>query len=626
VSVDTQDKHRIIDAVQAPTDLHALDDDELRIVAQELRAQIVESASRTGGHVASSLGAVDIIVALHAELDCPHDKIVYDVGHQAYAHKLLTGRLADFDTLRQEGGVSGFPNPDESPYDVHYSGHASDALSVALGLAKARDLAGGDERIVALIGDASISGGMAFEALNQIGQIRANMVIVLNDNKMSISPVVGGLARHFGEIRSTNEYREGRDFIKAQMANGGNLSRAALAFGHSAKSSAKHFFLPDTTLVYEQLGITCMAPVDGHDIAALRRVLRTALSVDGPALVHVVTRKGKGYEPAERQPELFHGVGPFNVRTGEVAPRSAGYSGVMGKQLVCEARADERIVAITAAMKEGTGLTAFADEFPERFFDVGICEEHALGLAGGLAKGGAKPVVAIYSTFLQRAIDQLIVNVALPRLDVVLCIDRAGIVGGDGVTHQGAYDLVYTRMVPGLRMLAPSDATELVDALHTALALDGPVAIRYPRGGSDVAPAYEPQLWKPGKARCLRVGDDVALLAWGSLVGQALLAAELLAAQGVEARVMDMRWAKPLDEGALCAAADTRLMVTLEEGVLCGGVGEEALAVLARHGLCVPALNLGLPDEPVPHGDPAHILHELGLDAEGIAAAVLARL
>ena len=300
MSVDTQDKHRIIDAVQAPTDLHALDDDELRIVAQELRAQIVESASRTGGHVASSLGAVDIIVALHAELDCPHDKIVYDVGHQAYAHKLLTGRLADFDTLRQEGGVSGFPNPDESPYDVHYSGHASDALSVALGLAKARDLAGGDERIVALIGDASISGGMAFEALNQIGQIRANMVIVLNDNKMSISPVVGGLARHFGEIRSTNEYREGRDFIKAQMANGGNLSRAALAFGHSAKSSAKHFFLPDTTLVYEQLGITCMAPVDGHDIAALRRVLRTALCVDGPALVHVVTRKGKGYEPAER--------------------------------------------------------------------------------------------------------------------------------------------------------------------------------------------------------------------------------------------------------------------------------------------------------------------------------------
>jgi len=438
--------------------------------------------------------------------------------------------------------------------------------------------------------------------------------------------VVGGLARHFGEIRSTSEYREGRDFIKQRMANGGPLAQSALAFGHSAKSSAKHFFLPDTTLLYEQLGITCMAPVDGHDISALRQVLRTALSINGPALVHVVTRKGKGYAPAERQPELFHGVGPFDAHSGEVAPRKGGYSDAMGKALVREARADERIVAITAAMKEGTGLTAFAQEFPERFFDVGICEEHALGLAGGLAKGGAKPVVAIYSTFLQRAIDQLVVNVALPRLDVVLCVDRAGVVGADGVTHQGAYDLVYTRMVPQMRVAVPSDAEGLADALHTALVLGGPVALRYPRGGSDELIEREPRLWELGRSRCLREGSDVALLCWGPLCAQALGAADLLAEQGVDARVVDMRWAKPLDEEAVCAAADTRLMVTVEEGVLCGGVGEEALAVLARHGLSVPTLNLGLPDRPVPQGDAAQILHELGLDAAGIAQAVLARL
>ena len=623
---------RIIDAMVHPHDLKALDNEELAIVAQEIRAQIVATTSQTGGHLASSLGAVETVVALHAELDCPPDHLVFDVGHQAYAHKILTGRLDRFDTLRQRHGISGFPTPAESPFDAHPSGHASDSLSVALGLAKARDLRGTNEHVVAVIGDASISGGMAFEALNHIGQERSRLVIVLNDNGMSIAPNVGALAHHFGNLRASNAYRDRREFLYRHLVDAGPVAQGALALLDSAKGSVKHLLLPGYSMLFEQLGITCLAPVDGHDIAALRHTLRRALDSHGPTLVHVVTHKGHGYEPAERTPELYHGVGPFDAKTGEIATSATPaptFTEVFGTTMLAEARDDRRIVAITAGMEDGTGLASFAREFPKRFMDVGISEEHAVGLASGLAAGGEKPVVAIYSTFLQRGIDQAVVDVALAQRDVVVCVDRAGLVGEDGATHQGVFDLAYLRMIPNFKILAPSDGLELESALRTALELGGPFAIRYPKGPCPVFEEEEgarAELLEPGVSRTLAEGDDIALLALGSMVGPSLKAARLLAKEGISARVVDLRWAKPLDVDAIAAAAHTGLVVTVEEGVLSGGVGEAVLGVLADRGLNVPTLRLGIPDAFVPHGARGILLHELGLDAEGIAASVIAKL
>ena len=403
---------RILDIVSSPADLKLLNDEELSILAQEVREEIITVTSQTGGHVASSLGAVEIILATHSVLDCPHDKFVFDVGHQAYAHKLVTGRLDEFRTLRSYGGLSGFPKPGESPYDVHPSGHASDSLSVALGLAKARDLADTDERIVALIGDAALSGGMAFEALNHIGQAQTPLVVILNDNEMSISRNVGALMKHLGYMRTSTQYRETRDSLQEALESRGVLGNALANFGRNVKESMKQFVIP-RSMIFEQLGILCTAPIDGHDIGLLKETLHVALQTNGPVLMHVVTRKGAGYEPAVQNPEKFHGIAPYCIETGEVKKKSGAaptYTSVFGEALVKEARRDERIVAITAAMKGGTGLDTFAEEFPERFIDAGIAEEHAVGLASGLATGGRKPIVAIYSTFLQRAVDQMIIN------------------------------------------------------------------------------------------------------------------------------------------------------------------------------------------------------------------------
>ena len=620
---------RILDIITSPADLKLLSNEELSILAGEIRHEIVTTTSKTGGHVASSLGAVEIILALHSLLDCPKDKIVFDVGHQAYAHKLVTGRLKDFGTLRTYGGLSGFPKPSESPYDVHYSGHASDSLSVALGLAEARDLAGADQKVVALIGDAALSGGMAFEALNNIGQAQTPMVIILNDNEMSISHNVGALMKHLGYMRASSQYRQARDNVQEHLESSGPVGKAITNFGRSMKESMKQFVIPHS-MIFEQLGIVCTAPIDGHNIAQLRETLRAVLNADGPVLMHVVTRKGQGYMPAVRNPEKFHGIAPYNIATGEViksgklsAPK---YTNVFGKALVAEAENNADIVAITAAMKGGTGLDEFAEKFPERFVDAGICEEHAVGFAGGLAANGKKPVVALYSTFMQRAVDQMIINVALPKLDVVFAIDRAGIVGADGPTHHGVFDLVYARMVPNMRVLAPSNEAELVHALHTALAMGGPFAIRYPRGEGEGVPLPEAaEVLPEGKGHVVREGDDVAILAFGRMVGQALGAADALAEQGVSARVVDMRWVKPLDVQAIQAAAETKLVVTVEEGVIAGGVGEGVLGEMARMGLHTPALNLGIQDAFVTQGGVGQLLHEQGLDAEGIAASVQER-
>ena len=620
---------RILDAIHTPSDLKCLTNDELDILCREIREEIVYTTSRNGGHVASSLGAVEIIVALHSVLDCPKDRIVFDVGHQAYAHKLITGRLEQFHTLRQMGGISGFPKPSESPYDAHPSGHASDSLSIAMGLAKARDLDGGDQRIVALIGDSSLSGGMAFEALNHIGQEQTPLVIVLNDNGMSISHPVGALVRHLGNLRASQRYLSTKDALQEKMEEGGRMTGSLLNFGRTMKDSMKQFVVPHTML-FEQLGIICTAPVDGHDISQLRRTFEIALGAERPVLVHVVTKKGAGYTVAEDNPELFHGVGPYDVITGEVKKKASAnpsYTSVFGNALVDEAKRDDDIVAITAAMKDGTGLARFAELFSERFFDTGITEEHAMGLAAGLASAGKKPVVALYSTFLQRALDQVIVDIALANLDVVLAIDRAGLVGDDGPTHNGMFDISYLRMIPNMRILIPSNEAELANALHSALSLKGPVALRYPRGEAEgVALPEEPETFEVGKGVVRREGDDVAILAFGRMVGQSLRAAELLQESGVQARVVDMRWAKPIDEEAVLAAAQTGLVVTVEENVVAGGAGCGVLEVLAQQGSNVPVLNLGLPDSFVEQGKVDQLFAKLGLDGEGIAQSVLSRL
>ena len=615
---------RILDAIESPSALKLLTNDELTILAGEIREEIISVTSHTGGHVASSLGAVELILACHSLMDCPHDKLLFDVGHQAYAHKLVTGRLKQFETQRSYGGISGFPKPNESPYDVHPSGHASDSLSVALGLALARDLSGTDEKIVAIIGDASISGGMAFEALNHIGQAQTPMVIILNDNEMSISKNVGALMKHFGAVRASSSYKQARDGMQEKLENSGSAGQAIVRFGRSAKDSIKQFFVPHS-MVFEQLGIPCTAPIDGHNIALLREILSIALASDGPVLVHVVTKKGYGYKPAMDNPTEFHGVGAYDPKTGKFLKHKSNpsYMDVFGEALVREAAKNENIVAITAAMKTGTGLVKFSEKYPDRFVDVGIAEEHAVAFASGLAAGGKKPVVAIYSTFMQRAFDQIITDVALTNLNVVFCLDRAGLVGEDGPTHHGVFDIAYMRMIPNMKVLTPSDEAELASALHTALALEGPVAIRYPRGaGAGVQVPEEPKTLELGKARVLREGEDVALLAWGRMVSSALVAADLLANEGINARVVDMRWAKPVDGDAILQAAKTKLLVTIEEGVVKGGAGSAALEALSARDIKAETLQLGIPDSFVGQGKVDLLLADLGLDGQGIAKSV----
>lgn len=617
---------RILDSIDAPDKLKLLTDEELGILAQEIRNEIIEVTSRTGGHVASSLGAVEIILAVHSLINSPHDRFLFDVGHQSYAHMLVTGRLNEFATLRQYQGLSGFPKPHSNAHDVHPSGHASDSLSVACGLARARDLAGRDQKIVTLIGDASLAGGMSFEALNDIGQAQTPMVIILNDNEMSISRNVGAMAMHLGSLRISQNYRKNRDTMQDFMESSlGPAGKAMVNLGKSAKESFKQFVIPNVML-FEQLGIVCTPPVDGHDITALRTTIARALESDVPVLVHVVTKKGAGYEPAEQDPSRFHGVGPYDIKTGASIKSSAQaltYTQAFTEALRREALQDDRICAVSAAMIDGTGLRAFSQEHPDRCFDVGIAEAHAVGMASGLALGGNKPVVALYSTFLQRALDQVIINVALEKLDVVFAIDRAGLVGDDGPTHHGMFDMALLRTVPGMRIIAPSNEAELMHALHTALRLEGPVAVRYPRGEAEGVPLPQDALMmKPGCALTVREGSDVSLLAFGRMVHYALQAADLLEKEGIEARVVDMRWVKPLDSEAVAKAAETRLVVTIEDGIVSGGAGAGVVEDMARQGIAAPILNLGLPDSFVEQGKVDQLFTEIGLDASGIARAV----
>lgn len=616
---------KILDTIDSPADLADLSYEQLNRLAFELRAEMIAATSLHGGHLAPSLGSVELIIALHRVLDCPRDRLVFDVGHQAYAHKLLTGRRKQFKTLRTYEGISGFPKITESEYDAHDSGHASDSLSTALGYALARDLDGSDATIAALIGDASFTGGMALEALNDIGRANTPLLIVLNDNGMSISPNVGGFSTYLAKVRMSDQYTQLRNHVEEAFNASGTLGRLLMRGGNAAKESFKQFVLPGATFL-EGFGVTYIGPVDGHDIQTLEEILRDAKELEGPVVIHAVTMKGKGYGPAEKNPALFHGVGPFDIASGTPKPKSntdPTWTQVFSDELLKLADEDSSIVAITAAMASGTGLSAFAKAYPERFFDVGIAEEHAVGMASSLALAGKKPVVAIYSTFMQRAIDQAIVNVGLQNAHVIFCLDRAGLVGDDGPTHHGVFDLVYLRMIPHMRILAPSNDEELRMALRCAVELEGPVAIRYPRGNAPVA-SDACELWQEGDAVKVRDGADGALLALGRMVDVARKVAEIAAHQGVELSIWDMRWAKPIDADALRDAARTGHVFTLEDGVITGGFGSGVLELLSDMGESCSVRRFGIPDTFVTQGSVDKLFDVLGLDAESISAEVLA--
>lgn len=621
------DSGRVLDKICAPCDLSDLDASALGRLCEEIREELVSTVSVTGGHLAPNLGVVELTIGIHRALNCPRDHIVFDVGHQSYVHKLLTGRCDSFDTLRQYGGLSGFPKRSESSCDSFDSGHASDSLSIAMGLALARDAKGADETVLAVIGDGSLTGGMAFEALNHIGHLGVRVVIVLNDNEMSISENVGALASYLARVRLDPRYQRLREGVESRLATT-SFGRVMVDAGEAVKESVKQLVVPG--MFFEELGLKYVGPIDGHDISQVEQAVSRAQAVDGPVIIHAVTRKGSGYRHAEESPDAFHGVGPFSVETGRSNGSKAvpSYTSAFSAALIREAEVNERIVAITAAMPNGTGLDRFAERFPERFYDVGIAEEHAVGLSAGLALGGCLPVVAIYSTFLQRAFDQMMMDVALQGQHVVFCLDRAGLVGEDGPTHHGVFDLTYLRSIPGMRVLAPADEIQLAEALHTAIAGEGPWAIRYPRGsgeGIDREPSAEP--WTEGQAVTVREGDDVALIAVGRMVGVARRAADLLDARGVHATVVDARWVKPVDADTIeTLAGSHRLLVTVEENTVCGGFGAAVAEVLSRRSVVVPLEMIAVPDGFVTHGAMDVLLAQIGLTADGVADAVVRRL
>ena len=609
----------LLDHIDSPADLRKLAPTDLPQLARELRDFLVNSVGQTGGHLASNLGTVELTIALHYVFDTPADRIVWDVGHQTYPHKILTGRRAAMAGLRQAGGIAGFPRRAESAYDAFGTGHSSTSISAALGMAEAFRQLGATQRAVAVIGDGAMTAGMAFEALNNAGATELPLLVVLNDNDMSISPNVGALNNYLAKLMS------GKFYAAARRASDKVLSVAPpiRELARRAEEHMKGMVTPGT--LFEEFGFNYIGPIDGHDLDVLVETLRNIRELAGPQFLHVVTKKGKGYAPAETNPCLYHGVARFDPAAG-IAEKTGGkptYTQVFGDWLCDMAAADTRLVGITPAMREGSGLVRFSQEYPERYFDVGIAEQHALTFAAGLACEGMKPVVAIYSTFLQRAYDQLIHDIALQNLPVMLAIDRAGLVGADGPTHAGSFDLSYLRCVPNMLIAAPSDENECRRLLTTAFLHNGPSAVRYPRGsGPGVAIESGLDAVEIGRGVLRRSGHGVALIAFGSLVAPALAAAEAL-----DATVADMRFVKPLDTDLLRGLAHRhRLLVTLEENAVAGGAGDAVAEALTELGLTMPILHLGLPDTFIEHGDPHKMLADCGLDAAGIEAAVRARI
>ncbi|WP_246038212.1 1-deoxy-D-xylulose-5-phosphate synthase [Geomonas terrae] len=615
----------ILDGITEPSQLKALSLRELETLAEELRARIIETCAANGGHVAPSLGVVELTIALHRVFDSPKDKIVWDVGHQAYAHKLLTGRKERFSTLRTLGGISGFPKRCESPHDSFDVGHSSTSISAGVGFAVARDLKKEHNKVLTVIGDGAMTGGLAFEALNHAGELNKDLVVILNDNEMSISENVGALSNLLSRTITSEYVHRAKKDLEAFLEGVPMFGRSVLKIAKRAEESLKTLFTPG--MLFEAFGFEYIGPIDGHDIPKLLETLENVKRFDDAVLIHVLTRKGKGYPPAEANPSLFHGVGPFDLKTGKVLKGKGGaasYTGVFGETVKRLAHEDDRIVAITAAMPDGTGLTPFAREFPDRFFDVGIAEQHAITFAAGLAAEGFRPVVALYSSFLQRGYDQLFHDVCLQDLPVTFAIDRAGVVGNDGPTHHGVFDLSYLRAVPGLTIMAPKDENELQHMLVTALSLPGPAALRYPRGNGLGVPMD--QILKPlpiGRGELLEKGKDGAIIAVGTMVQPAREAAAALAADGIELSVMNARFVKPLDADLILSLAETGFLVTLEDNVAQGGFGTAVLELLEERGVTgVKVLRLGYPDRFVEQGEQAELKSAYRLDAAGIAASI----
>jgi 1-deoxy-D-xylulose-5-phosphate synthase len=617
--------YKYLTHIDSPADLKKVPRADLPLVAEELRNYMIEVVSQIGGHLASSLGVVELTLALHYIFDTPKDKIVWDVGHQAYGHKILTGRRDRFPTLRQYGGISGFPVRDESPYDTFNVAHACTAISGALGMAVARDLKGEDFHVVAVVGDAGLTGGVALEGINNMGTLQKKVLVILNDNKMSISPNVGALAGYLTRIVHGQAYHRLTQEIEKMIVSVPRLGPRLLRLSKDIVESAKTALIPG--MVFEELGFDYVGPVNGHNLEELLTVLTQVKDKPTPILLHVVTQKGKGYELAERLPAKYHGVTQFDISTGAFrkAPAKApSYTSVFGKTMCELAAKDSRIVGITAAMCEGTGLDEFAKKFPERFFDVGIAEQHAVTFATGLACEGMRPVTAIYSTFLQRAFDEVMHDTCLMRMPVTFALDRAGIVGQDGPTHHGLYDLVYLTALPNIVVMAPKDENELRHMLYTCVELGTPAAVRYPRGNSIGVP-LEPEFKRLeiGKGELLADGKDIAILAIGSMVYPCLEAAAKLAEMGIHAAVMNARFAKPLDAELICCLArEKQFLVTAEEGTEAGGFGSLVCSLLQDNKIPASVLRIAVPDRVIPHGAPNLLHAKYGLDVDGIVNRV----
>ncbi len=643
----------LLNQIKKENDIKNIAPEDYRKLAWELRKRLVGSVSWTGGHLASNLGAVELTMALHLFLDFPKDKLIWDVGHQAYVHKLLTGRNREFRTLRRLDGISGFPKVSENPADTFNTGHSSTSISVALGMAKARDIRGGDEKVVAVIGDGALSGGMAFEALNNAEQMKSNLIIVLNDNKMSIAKNVGGMSKYLGRMRTNQKYNNLKINIEGRLNEIPNVGTTMAETIKNAKNSLKHLFVPG--MFFEEMGIIYVGPIDGHNIEGMLEALRAAARIKNrPVLIHVVTKKGKGYLPAETNPSMFHGVGAFDPKTGELAdPPERTYTDVFGEWLLEKGRECQELVSVCAAMPDGTGVKAFAEEFPNRSFDVGIAEEHAVTFSAGLVSGGLRPVVSIYSTFLQRAYDQILHDICLNRLPVIFAVDRSGIVGRDGDTHQGIFDISYLTSIPNMTVISPADGTELRKSLDFAYDWDGAVAVRYPRGAVSEAEtpeevadfvygrasiimengafcengsACENQACEgadkhAGKQEGEHAGGDFVIFAVGNMVGTAIETALLLRDDGIRCTVVNMRFVKPFDEALMRELVPRHKgMVTMEDNVAAGGFGQQAEAMLAEHGIFPERmLNISIHDTFVEHGAPAELYARYGMDAEHVA-------
>ena len=612
-------KKKVLSQIVKENDIHNIAPADYRQLAKEIRAKLVRSVSRTGGHLASNLGAVELTMALHLSFDLTKDKIVWDVGHQSYTHKILTGRKDGFEHLREYGGMSGFPKTEECEADSFNTGHSSTSISAGLGLAEAREITGQDYFVISVIGDGALTGGMAFEALNNASRMKTNFIIVLNDNNMSISENVGGLNKYLNDFRTADAYMDLKDGVVNSLSKIPVYGDRIVRKIRNAKSGIKQLFVPG--MFFEEMGITYLGPVDGSNIKAMRRAFAEAKRVRGPVLVHVLTKKGNGYVPAERHPARFHGTAPFDIETGVPLHKQskAHYTDVFSTVMKKMGEREPKLVAITAAMTDGTGLKRFRNLYPERFFDVGIAEEHAVTFAAGMAKSGLKPVFAVYSSFLQRAYDQILHDVCLQKLPVVFAIDRAGLVGKDGATHQGIFDLSYLATIPNLTIMAPKNKWELSDMLKFAIAADTPMAIRYPRGDAC-------DLWKEkrapiesGKAEVLCEGTEVALFAIGSMVETAWKVMEKLQERGISATVVNARFAAPLDKECICGLAQKhRLLVTLEENVASGGMGEHVAALLMEEQSRIKLLRIAVPDTFVEHGDVDTLYRVLGMDADTV--------